>query len=694
MFSFNKANIFSSSSIGNLSNNTNSNQSNNQSFSNFSINQNSQSNKFDSNNSHKNPEQKKQQEEKEKNFEDFIKKISKKLKEEKPNSNVTKMIENNSKLSKKILEDIIEENLDSNQIKEIPSFIQGNNIRHLTPNFSAFSNKLQLNFLFFPYETKNILLIFSKEKLIKKIEIIFERKNDESTFAIEKIIMNQANQNEIAFFSDKKISILTEIDKLIDSNDTRINIDFNLTVKDLFFSNNINHTNSLKFLQFYFWDFEKHFGILTNDDVIRIFNYNENNVELIYEFDSEIVKNQTGVIHSKFTDFQFADAKSSHFLEAFSLIILDFTGKIFTVKYIFPLELNLNSFKNLHEKMTFVRFLDIYKKEKMEKIENANGKTFNFNINKKTEKENYFHLEIFIIDQITSQIKPENKHLINMYYLIDLFKNKKLHQIEELSIIEKRENFSKFERINKEFHSNNQKKYFSKLKIITTTPLSLIRVFKDDSLDIILSNKQIFADENLNLNSKNFAYLISTENFSANYFPNEEQKLFLVDNHLTKNHYLIVNFINDVYLLNLKFLKKISKNFLKGKTKKLMENFKKDSICSLIPYLKFDYSKIKNFKNKIFGYFGINFFSLNENKKKFILFGINFDQEFFCREFKLYSNEKEISEDFKFLQNKEKFEKKELTEENLLGQLDLKVTRKLNKNEESGFVSLNKIKDL
>ena len=51
-------------------------------------------------------------------------------------------------------------------------------------------------------------------------------------------------------------------------------------------------------------------------------------------------------------------------------------------------------------------------------------------------------------------------------------------------------------------------------------------------------------------------------------------------------------------------------------------------------------------------------------------------------------------EDFKFLENKEKFENKELTFEELCKQLDLKVSRKLKENkDENNFVTLNEIRN-
>ena len=256
------------------------------------------------------------------------------------------MIDNNAKLTPKIFEDLIEDKIDSNDFQgiNISAFMQNKNsenkIKQLNPNFSIFANRLQLQFLFFPYNnTKNILFVFNKEKLKKKIEIIFEKNSDfDYNFFVEKIVINQANENEIAFLSKEKIAILFDITNLINSKETKINLNFILSTNDLSNDNNNNNDTQLKILQFYFWDFEKHFGIITTDNKIRIFFYNNfNEIELIYELDSEIIKNKSGVKYLNLTDFQFSDIKTSHFLEAFSLIILDFTGRIFTVKYIFPL---------------------------------------------------------------------------------------------------------------------------------------------------------------------------------------------------------------------------------------------------------------------------------------------------------------------------------------------------------------------
>jgi hypothetical protein len=735
----------------------------------------------------------KKEEEKEKSFEDFIEKISKKLKKDKPsNFKLTKTIDKNAKLTNKILEDLIEDTFDKIDIgnnfpeNSNPNFSSNKKIKQLKPNFSVYSNKLELQFLFLPFNPNNILLIFSKEKFVKKLELIFDQKNkdnnynnnnnilNKNNFLVDKITMNQVNQNELAFFSEKKIAILTDIANLINSNETKIKFDFILTINDLnnyyintntntnsYYNTNTNENNlDIKFLQFYFWDFDKHFGILTNDNKIRIFNYhnknknyndNENDtyidIELIYELDSDLVKSHLELKNQQlnFTDFQFANIETSHFLEAFSIIILDYTGRVFYVKYIFPLEINLSVFENInfniYEIKTFIKFLEIYKKENIQKFK-INYKNYDFNRNpnkikdkeliKENEKEikNYFEKESFIIDTIISLINnnKENNNLINIKDLLNIFNRNEYVTIEELNIKEKEkenvENFSKLERIKKEFHSNkfknintntnfniNQNNYFSKIKLITTTPLSFIRMNKNDNIDIILSDKEIFAEEINEIDNKkdnkNNAYVILNEKFYSKVFSKVEndifsEKLFLIDNYLNKNHYIIINYINDIYLLNLKFLKKISKNFLKKKTQKIFEKKFNSNTLNLIPYLKFDYSKIKNFDNQIFGYFGINFFSLkkNINKNNFILFGLNYENEnnkkfsIFSREFKLYKNEKDIYEDFDFYENKEKFEKKIFTEEELSKQLDLKVSRKIRENyDQNRFVSLNKIRD-
>lgn len=247
---------------------------------------------------------------------------------------------------------------------------------------------------------------------------------------------------------------------------------------------------------------------------------------------------------------------------------------------------------------------------------------------------------------------------------------------------------------------------YTELRILNTYPITIIRIYRNENIDFILMDNQPKPIRQKNDKQKIDGYLIDTKIFKLKmreeeigYFDekifnmnqynnnstiqtnkpniydkffshqNINRKLNIIENHMNPSK-LIISFLNDMYVLNLNFLKDISNRFLFEKKTVCYSELSNKNYCfkidsELIPILKINYSKIKDYTNKKFSYLGISLIpkpfyekaastkeKKDKNSDKIIILGYNDNNNLFAKEFQYYENIEEIFSENNCLNNR------------------------------------------
>lgn len=613
-----------------------------------------------------------------------------------------------------------------------------NNFVLLNPDFCVYSNLHQKLFVLTPLRKRNsnnnldyYMCIFEPNKFLKKIKLKFEEEpnsdighhNKQYSLRIEKLILNTKNENQMCLFSRNGIAIISDMNKIIDviSNEYTIYTILRNEHLKIFYQedNNYQQKDEIFFYKFLFWHFENHFGIYTSDKFFKIFYINDyGNFELIIDFNPEqTLKNYHNI---NLVDFDFGCNIESSIWENFAIFFLDVSGQIFYCCPVFPKKINtqilmpFRKMKNFISLLKHVRmdnydkslnsldqkknFSNIFSSSKNQKVDDTdqigNDNIINILIDlqnkRKLEKEKFIVSDNVSKEKLTSNKACNDPHNvdfeINKYlnffnepqniYLKKIFINDKRKSSDKLkshsSILDLYDPMMKCAKLNK-----NISKY-TKILVLSTFPIAVIRVFQEEILDVIIINDEIKPIRNedcLNdIGNEINAFLVESKCIKINHPPISPVMNIKVNP--LNNTQLILNILSDVYIIYLKFLDQLNKKFCISKCLDDGKEENKINRCigiittsELIPLIKIDYLKLKNLNAKKFSFIGLNFINLfgnkelNQNKNFFNnnncsrnIFAVGFDinNQIFCKEYKSYLSIEEIISDKKYSQNKNK----------------------------------------
>ena len=602
------------------------------------------------------------------------------------NNNLTKIIHsinlNYPKNFDKIIDDtFLNENLNFSDFEKNIF----NEINHsLNPFFSVYSDINKKLYILISIKSNNdknleyFLFVFEKNNFLKKLKLIFkdnhQRNLQNSNFLIEKMILHQKNQNQLCLFSSSKIAMISNLNIITEKN--HLEIKSILDIEDYIGENN-NYNNDNKsnnyFKKFSYWDFDNHFGIFSSKNILDIFYFNEHSIEQIATIN--LAKIQDYYNQQNIIDFGFGRANNATIWEAFSIFFLTSTGRVFYCCPIFPKIINCDYLMSFNKMKTFLNISSNFENQKNKNTDlndsmNSSNKSINqINLNYDVGNENiianFIKLQKLKKEVISKTQNPtNNSNLIEINEYLKYFNEEKNIFFKELSIIDKRKNSDKiyFSKDLLDFLENKNDKdknkgQFTQIKILSTYPLSFIRVYQQESIDVILEYDQIkpIRKEDFENNRKISAFLIESKNFKINFENknNIQKKLEIFENPI-KNTQMIINILSDVYIINLNYLSEISKKFLYGNDDKDKSTHYGSNTVNLntssdvISYIKINYSKIQNLKTKKFSYFGINFINLIDKNSPYtntsiILLGFDIKNRLFVKEYKAFKNFNEIN---------------------------------------------------
>ncbi len=321
--------------------------------------------------------------------------------------------------------------------------------------------------------------------------------------------------------------------------------------------------------------------------------------------------------------------------------------------------------------------------------------------------------------------KSTNLVKINDY--LNAFNKQENIFLKEINIIDRRKN-SDIAKLNygllqnkinpnlNEYYNNTVE--YSEIRILNTYPLTILRIYKNESIDVIVlfnqlkpvrdKNDKLIIDAYLldtkilkfktkdniddtnknkisnlnqykNMNENQYFNKISSDDQIPNgnksneesfiRYQNSNKKIFIIEN--PNNPFqLVINYLSDLYILNLSFLKDISNKFIFEKTRSnnpdtLKKNLSLNITSDLIPIIKVNYSRIKDLNCKKFCFFGISLLNyeslvksnMNSNNKekisnRIIILGFNDKNKLFAKEYFCYDNIHEIFYDNQYFENR------------------------------------------
>jgi len=304
-------------------------------------------------------------------------------------------------------------------------------------------------------------------------------------------------------------------------------------------------------------------------------------------------------------------------------------------------------------------------------------------------------------NSLENQMKSYEDSTIEINEYLNYFNKRNNVYLKNIEIIDKRYSTDKLKlnlnlldslclSTNKNSFLNNQSNFgkYTNIKVLNTFPMAFIRIYENENIDVIVLNNQLEPIRKENNYKISDSFLIESKNLKLpfkekldynhnknknfiNFFNNK--RIHIIENPIN-NTQIAINIFSDVYLINLDFLKSISNKFYRDKEdsrplEDCYKNINLNIVSELIPIIKINYSKLKDFKNKKFSFIGFNFFNIklniqeNNSKNKILtqkeryknkLFILGFDNKnrIINKEYICYQNISEIYLDEKYLKNK------------------------------------------
>jgi len=492
-------------------------------------------------------------------------------------------------------------------------------------------------------EIKEYFLKFSprhKKKNIKNIKYINFREsdNDEEQFLIKAMDIHSKNENQLCFFSEEKIAFIKDLNKLL--------INKNENIIDIYISHEINkHDKTFFYKKFKFSDFDNYYGILSSDNIFNLYSLNDDLSETTIDLESNV------------TDFEFGRSSKHNTLLPFSLFFLKESGEILFCNPIFPKILNNDYIIELHKNNlyinqkleninlkdeqtnfddTFLQGYDTY--NSMHKNKPNNQDLFKDKLYLKIIQNlidcNEYKLKELIIASDHHLNKGQTKKFIEINDYLNSF-NKNL-RLQKIYISDKRKSLSNEENYlktssNKYISDKSYFKKYNQILVLPVYPITILRVLENNIIEVITLLDDIKPNDpknKINNEEQDSLNAVLTEvHIFKRYFDIENSDLKLIKNKLNPNK-ILINYINDVYLLNLKLPDFISET-VNSKIKK-EDCYEKSQDKLVYKYIemqkviKIDYLKNKNIYNKNLSYIGIDFINFKNNNMNYILF-INAD---------------------------------------------------------------------
>jgi hypothetical protein len=501
-----------------------------------------------------------------------------------------------------------------------------------------------------PVENIYYLLTFSFQtnslKSSKKLEFYQEISPNEKfnlNFKIEEMIIHQKNQNQLCFMGKDYLAFISNLKEATNENRETTSSQQKseiLKIKVLHTSNlekpkdtlkgglrsrtqstasKNNTTQNIKdpYKKLKFSNYDNYFGVLTESNTFRFYNLDSRVSKSVIENiskDNEVV------------DFEFGPNLDFGWLN-FSIFFLDINGGIHYACPIFPDEFSMKAsyYKNMQ---TFTKNMSVVNVNSSSEDTKENEHVLNQNIL-------YHFCKKFIAEGVQDDfIVKSDDYLKN-------FNNKP--NLNSFTIIDRRKQTD----LLLMYSHNSENVKYKNIFIMNMYPLVILRVSDKNSIDVIVSLDEISPiRKNKESGKQKDGFLLETiymKNFSRN--ADQLSTLDFKFNILpysnisgNKNYSLYVNFLNDIYELEISYLKNLHKFFEHFEEKKT--DIQLDFNSNINKILVFNYDEIfrQQVKSNVFyGYLGI--------EKIFDTFClVSFiNNKFFVKEFDLVSDEKMTS---------------------------------------------------
>lgn len=543
--------------------------------------------------------------------------------------------------------------------------------KFLNPNFMASSNKNESLYLLFPRTGRDRKIVYQFFWLIEvsdKIEIkefylkfnsknkkqtnkiseinsrnVNEKSFQEAEFIVSGLEIHHINQNQLCFYSKDKIAFIKDLNILKDLKNKEIieinvNQELDFQIKNKF----------ICYGKFKFSEFDDYFGLLSSDNNFNLYSIDNVLPEITFNFDLNIV------------DFEFGKASKTDILQPFNVYFLKENGEIISCSPIFPKSMNADSLSNLDD------FIDLYDQKEASPICFENKVNFTFN---DSTQNNFDNLKPDDTEDIVLKILKNLKKCLRC--IKDepkkpkfeqnkiIFNNKKTIEINDylqsfnknfcfqtINISEKNNNLLNESRNSRSLANSvfPEKAFFKKytqLHVLPTLPVTFLRVFENNVIEIISlidEIKPLISRNNINKKEENIINAVLTEIINFNHYPEMDLSEFKIKSNTCDPSQILINNIFDLYILKIK--NELNNNNLNT----IQVQYKKSELTKII---KIDYLKKNFLENKIFGYFGVDFLYSKGNNNQIL--SIKTDPE---DKFTPYLFSTKANKDKEFLRNR------------------------------------------
>jgi hypothetical protein len=355
-------------------------------------------------------------------------------------------------------------------------------------------------------KSNKIMKFFFDQRVKKNSDLIKINQKSEFNFEIKEIILHPINQNQLCMFGEEYLAFISDLknftknergdkfEKIQDSNATPINIIHTSLLEKDFTSKNPDH----KFTKFKFSEFDNYFGVVLKDNTFRFYNMNSSITQNFISFNSHPSNHIVDFAFSPLSDFGWQN---------FSVFFLDKSGGISYVCPIFP--------EIFEIKETFLTQMNKFHKN-LRIVEESNENMMNENI--------LYHLENSIVNYEDDGVDAKSFKMgkIHKQKNLNLKNSKVTIKIDEyLKNFNKKSNLVNLITIDKRRSvdllvlSEGEKISYNQLFIVSSYPLTFLRVSESNLIDIIICHEEITPNRK-NLDERHMKNFFSDSLFEEN----------------------------------------------------------------------------------------------------------------------------------------------------------------------------------
>ena len=464
--------------------------------------------------------------------------------------------------------------------------------------------------------------------------------SDFLNFDIKEIFIHPKNQNQICLFGEEFLGFISDLKEFTKSHNPRENLSLIKILHTSLFErelktigNNSNDKNKNYFKKFKFSNFSNYFGVLLKDNTFRFYNINSGITESLFDF--------SNTKSEEIVDFAFPP-HSNFSWQIFSIVFLDICGSIYYVCPIFP--------ENFEVEEEILIQMNKFQKN-LRVIDDSQENLLNENIVNHLERSAVYQGEDLGAEFINSNSSNQAKLSVRNYL------SKKVNKV-EIKIDEYLKNFNRNliplnlttidkRRQEEVLHESSTKQSvcFTQVHIVNSSPLTILRVSQNNSIDVIICSEEItpnrkhenkFSISDRLEVKESLCFLVESIRFdlydagkNSENIPN--MRIYHNENYsqaefpLKEKISITVNILNDIYVVEFAYLERLSFYFQKYNGK---EDLQVGELKSLVREISsFDYDNYfealdQRKKSKVISRLPFGYYCLEKIGNRFLLISV------------------------------------------------------------------------